>query len=200
MAEHLLGQRDPGRHQEGRPIDRVEAHHVLADQMADRPASSVANSLAVVGIADAGEVIGQRVEPDVHDVVRAARHLHAPVEAGARDRRGRESPPSTKRSTSLRRLVGLDEVGIGRIMVEQRLLIGGQAEEPALLDRPFDRRALRRELLAACRRRPAPSRRNKPRRGPNTSLRSGRDRGRPCPPSPARSPGWRGDGRARWCG
>ena len=38
--------------------------------------------------------------------------------------------------------------GIGRIMVEQRLLVFGQPEEPALLDRPFDRRALRRQLRA----------------------------------------------------
>ena len=35
------------------------------------------------------------------------------------------------------------------IMSEQPLLIGGEAEEPAFLDRPVDRRALRRELLAA---------------------------------------------------
>ena len=33
-------------------------------------------------------------------------------------------------------------------MVEQRLLVVRQAEEPALLDRPFDRRALGRQLLA----------------------------------------------------
>src|SRR3982750_4535458 len=34
-------------------------------------------------------------------------------------------------------------------MVEQLFLISGQLEEPALLDRPLDRRSLRRELLAA---------------------------------------------------
>src|SRR4051812_29568585 len=34
------------------------------------------------------------------------------------------------------------------IMIEQPLLIGREAEEPALLHRPIDERALRRKLLA----------------------------------------------------
>ena len=84
MAEHLLGQRQIGRHQEGRPIDRVKADDVLADQVdVGRPEAGIV--ALVVGKADAGHVGRQRVDPDVHDVARRARHRHAPVEAGARD-------------------------------------------------------------------------------------------------------------------
>ena len=78
----------------------------------------------------------------------AARHLHPPVEAGARD--GEIGEPALDEAQHLvAARLRADEVGIVGIMGEQPLLIGGEAEEPALLDRPFDRRALRRELLAA---------------------------------------------------
>ena len=104
--------------------------------------------LAAVRIADAGDVVGQRVEPDIHDVPLVARHLHPPVEAGAGD--GEVGQPAFDEAQHLvAAALGADEVRIGRIMSEQRLLIGGEAEEPALLHRPFDERALRRELLAA---------------------------------------------------
>src|SRR4029453_4978000 len=42
-----------------------------------------------------------------------------------------------------------DELGIVAIKLEQRLLVLGQAEEPGLLSRPLDGRALGRELLPA---------------------------------------------------
>src|SRR3546814_6100304 len=44
MPEHLFGQRDPRRHQERRPVDRVEADDILADQMKVRrpPAREIA--------------------------------------------------------------------------------------------------------------------------------------------------------------
>ena len=84
MAVDLLRQRDPGRHQESRPIDGVEADDVLADQMdVGRPVALP--QLRIVRIAEAGDVVGQRIEPDVHHMIGAARHRHAPVEAGARD-------------------------------------------------------------------------------------------------------------------
>ena len=37
-----------------------------------------------VGVAGRGDVVGQRVDPDIHDVPRRARDRHTPVEAGPR--------------------------------------------------------------------------------------------------------------------
>src|SRR5205085_11652223 len=42
-----------------------------------------------------------------------------------------------------------DEIQVRRVISEQFVLIGGEPEEPALLDRPVDRRALGGELLPA---------------------------------------------------
>ena len=77
----------------------------------------------------------------------AGRHRHSPVEAGARDAEILETALDEADdlvATALR----TDEVGIGCVEIEQRLLILRQAEEPAFFDRPFDRRALRRQLRA----------------------------------------------------
>ena len=49
----------------------------------------------------------------------------------------------TKLTTSFRRSVRPDEIRIGLIERQQAVLIGGQAEEVALLLHPLDRRALR---------------------------------------------------------
>ena len=134
-ARHL----DPGRHQERRPVDRVEAHDVLADDVqVGRP---VALELVAVGVGKAGrgDVVGQRVDPDIHDVLVIAGHPHAPVEGGARDRQVLQAA-ATKLATSFRRSFGSTKFG-PLVELEQLVLIGGQAEEVALLLHPLDRRA-----------------------------------------------------------
>ena len=133
------GTATPGRHQEGRPIDRVEAHDVLADDVQlGRP---VALELLAVGVgkADAGDVIGERVDPHIHDVLVGARHADAPVEGGARDRQVLQAAAHEARhlvEALLRQHVvrPLEEL-------EQLVRIGRQPEEIALLLHPFDRRA-----------------------------------------------------------
>ena len=80
-----FGQRQTGGHQERGPVDAVEADDLLADEVqVGGPEGFV---LAVVGAAPAqgGDVVGQRIEPDVDDVLLVARHGDAPVEAGAGD-------------------------------------------------------------------------------------------------------------------
>ncbi len=150
MAEYLFGKRDSRRHQEGRPIDRVETNHVLADQM-DRRRPKFAPQLGVVGIAEAGDVVGQRIEPHVHHVpgVRAvaARHRNAPVEAGARDAEVLEAALD-EAEDFIAAAVGLDELGVCGIMVEQPLLVVRQSEKPAGFLGPFDRSAVRRQFFA----------------------------------------------------
>ena len=57
-------------------------------------------------------------------------------------------PPRTKLATSFMRSFGSTKSGTSRVELEQLVLVGGQAEEIALLLDPFDRRALRPEPLA----------------------------------------------------
>ena len=85
VGEHALRRREAGRHQEGRPEHAMEADDVLADHVqVGRPV--LPQRVAGVGIAALGDVVGERVEPDVHDVLGIAGHRHAPGEAGARHR------------------------------------------------------------------------------------------------------------------
>src|SRR6202011_5190117 len=74
------------REQESRPIDGVEAHNVLSDHVqVGRPVAPEFWALDV-RIANGGDVIGERIDPHVHDVLRVGWHFDAPVEGGARDR------------------------------------------------------------------------------------------------------------------
>ena len=199
VREDALRHLDAGRHQEGRPIDRVEAHDVLADDVQRRRPIALEFLAVVVGKADAGDVIGQRVDPHIHDVLVVAGHADAPVEGGARDRQvlqaaaheARDFVEPLLRQHVIRPLVEL----------EQFVLISRQAEEVTLLLHPLDRRAgLRRDphlLLVQMRLAP---RRNRPRRAPNTSRRICRDRCRRSSPCGARFPPTSGDGAPRWCG
>ena len=94
---------------------------------------------AGVGKADGGDVIGQRIDPHIHDVLVVAGHANAPVEGGARDRQvlqaaaheARDFVQPLLRQHVIRPLVKL----------EQLVLIGREPEEIALLLHPFDRRA-----------------------------------------------------------
>ena len=144
MAEHLLGQLHTRAHQEGGPVDRVEPHDVLADQV--QVGGPVFPVRAFFRVAEPADVVGQRVDPNVHHVVFGTGHLHAPVEAGAAD--GKIAQTAFDEAHHLvSAAVGLDEVWLAAVQVQQLVLILRQAEEPAFLHRPFDRSALRRQLL-----------------------------------------------------
>ena len=140
MREDAARHLDAGRHQERRPIDRVEAHDVLADHVQiGRP---VALELRAVGVGKAGrgDVVGQRVDPHIHDVLGIAGHADAPVERGARDRQILQAAAHEARHL-VQPLLRQHVVRIARVEVEQLLLIGRELEEIALLLHPFDRRA-----------------------------------------------------------
>ena len=135
-----LRHRDAGRHQERRPIDRVEAHDVLADDVQRRRPVALEHLALVVGKADAGDVIGQRVDPHIHDVLVVAGHADAPVEGRARDREILQAAAHEARDF-VEPLLRQHEIRHARIELEQFLLIGRELEEIALLLHPFDRRA-----------------------------------------------------------
>ena len=136
-----LRQRDARRHQERRPVHRVEADDVLADDVrVRRPVAPV--GVALVRIADARNVVGQRVDPDIHHVLRIAGHLDAPVEGGARDREILEAALDEAHHL-VAAGVRADKVRLLLVELQELVLIGGELEEVAGLLDPLDRRALR---------------------------------------------------------
>ena len=85
MAEYLLRQRKVERHQKDWPVDRVEADDILADQMqVGRPKRlELLGRIAVAVIADAGDVVHKRVEPNIDHVLRIEIDRDAPLERRA---------------------------------------------------------------------------------------------------------------------
>ena len=143
MPEHLFGQGEARGHQEGRPVYGMETDDILADQVQIRRPVAF-KPAALPAIADPGQVIGQRVDPDIHDMAGAARHGYAPVKAGARDRQIAEATLDEAQHL-VTAAFRADEIRVRGIVIEQRLLEFGEAEEPGLLGGPFDGRALWRK-------------------------------------------------------
>ena len=176
----------------------MEADDVLADDMhIGRPVLPV--RLALVREADAGDVVGQRVEPDIHHVLGVVRHLHAPIEGGARDRQILQ-PRLDEADDFVATRVRTDEVRL--------LLVELQQAGP---DRPTGGRnsSARRPIRPAClagrgghrpRRRWSHSRRSRPRRGPSTSPNRRSDRCRRTAAPGSKAPGSNDDAALRWCG
>ena len=121
----------------------MEAGDVLADDM--RVRGPEFRPRAIIREAGRGDVIGQRVDPDIHHVLRVARNRHAPFQRRAADREVGQTPLHEGDD-----LVAIffrrDESGMGGIMREQLVGILREPEKIALLLDPFDRRAARREL------------------------------------------------------
>ena len=82
MTINALGQFNIGGHKHGGPNDGVEAHNVFADDVCISGPEALKQFCFGVGIAKTGDVVGQRVEPNIHDVVCIAGHFDAPVEFG----------------------------------------------------------------------------------------------------------------------
>src|SRR5579872_6130266 len=85
MRVDTARQRQSGRHQERGPVHRMEANDVLADDV-DVGGPVFPARGVFVGEAAGGDVVVQRVEPDVHDVVGRTGYRNAPAERCAADR------------------------------------------------------------------------------------------------------------------
>ena len=85
VTEHLLRQRQVERHEENRPVDGVETDDVLADEVqVCRPITlELLGGVAVAVVTDAGDVVCERVEPNIHDVLVVKIDRNAPLEGGS---------------------------------------------------------------------------------------------------------------------
>ena len=82
MREHARRLRESGRPQHRGPNQRMKARDLFADQVHPGPVRR--HQRGIVGIAERGDVVDQRVEPHVEHA--AARQRNAPVDRRARNR------------------------------------------------------------------------------------------------------------------
>ncbi len=131
----VLGRRQARRQQHRRPVHGVEPQDVLADEVGARP--PLGEPLGVGAVADGGDVVRQRVEPHVGDVARVPWQRDAPGQRRAGDRevlQARADEPEGLVALG----VGLHEVRVLLVPVEQALLVLRQLEEVVLLGDVLD--------------------------------------------------------------
>jgi hypothetical protein len=128
--------------------------------------------LLVAAVADRGDVVGQRVEPHVGDVLAVPRQRDAPLQAGAADAEVAQ-PAADEAEGLVAAELGLDGAGVGGVPVEQAVLEAAEAEEVVLLLEVLDRPLVDRAQVAVER---APRRRSTPRTPRSTCRRRRRAR------------------------
>ena len=125
----------------------MKSNDILADQMKiGGPVPVIGGSRAGFWITERRDIIHQRVQPDIHNVLFVARHRHAPGKARSADRQVAQAA-FNETDDFIPTACGCDEVGIGFVKREQRLSIGGQPKEIARLLYPGDLSARGREFL-----------------------------------------------------
>ena len=84
MTEYLLRQRKIQRHQENGPVNGMETDDILTDQMQIRRPLLLEQvaGLSVALVANAGDVVGQRIQPYVYHMLRIEIHRDTPFEGG----------------------------------------------------------------------------------------------------------------------
>ena len=115
MPENFFGKRQTESHKEYRPVNGVESYYVLADDVnVARPALvEEFGRIAVRVVTDAGDVISQRVEPDVNDVRRIEIDGNTPFERRSRNAEILQSRKKKIVHHFVLSRNGIDEIGVG---------------------------------------------------------------------------------------
>ena len=188
-------ERDPGRVEHGGPVDAVRLEDVLADQVLD-----VGPELLVeraVGVAESREVVDQRVEPDVGDVLVVEGQRDAPREPRLRPADGEVLERLAQEAQHLVAVaLGLDEARVVLEVLDQPVLVLRHLEEVVLL---LDEGAAPSGGRGTCRPR-SPSRCRSARSRSSTSRRTRRSRSRRRRRASGGWPGRPPCGAARSCG
>ncbi len=145
-----LGQRQPGGHQERRPVDAVEAHDFLADHV--HVSGPVVFELLLLFFVrrtepNRADVIRKRVEPDVDHVLRIVRYRDAPLEGAAADRQVAQ-PAAHERRHFVPPRLRPDELRILLVVLQQLVFEGRELEEIILFVDRFGRAVAQRARLA----------------------------------------------------
>ena len=103
-APKLFWEIQASSHEERRPVDGVETDDFFSDQMhVSRPVTS--EFVFFDGVANGGDVVGERVGPDVENVLFVTLPRNAPLQSGTADGKVAQAA-TTKEMTSLRRASG----------------------------------------------------------------------------------------------
>ena len=140
VHEQLLGRLQTCAHQERWPEDAVEAKDVLAEQV-QRAGPELLERLVILSErTHARDVVGERVDPHIHDVLRVVRDRDTPVERRAADGEVLQATFDKRDYLVVARL-GADTVRVALVPGEQLVLVGAQLEEVGRLRDPLDGRA-----------------------------------------------------------
>ena len=147
MREHPFRQRQSGRHQECRPVNRVKAQDILADHVKiGRPETLVpvlVSEIAVDGPTGGCQIVRQRVKPDIHHMRVVIGNRHAPRETRTAYRQVAK-PAAYKTLHFIEAGCRTDEIGVCLVEFQKRFLPLRQIEEIGRLLDPFDGRPGRR--------------------------------------------------------
>ena len=133
VAEHLLGQGQPQRMQDDGPDDGMETDDLLAHQMqVGRPELPV-QLVMIGGVAQRGDVVGQRVQPHIHGVLGVEVHRNAPLDGGTADAQILQAGLEEVVDHFVLAGRGLDEIGVLLDILDQPVLILAQLEEIGFL-------------------------------------------------------------------
>lgn len=133
VAEYLLGQGQAQRHKHDGPIDGVEAHNLLTHQMHVGGPVLVEFAVALLAVAQGGDIVGQRVDPYVDHVLGVKIHRHAPGETGPGDAQVLQSGQQEILQHLVGPLRGLDELGMVLDILDQPGGVLAHTEEIRLL-------------------------------------------------------------------
>ncbi len=110
----------------------MEAHDLFPDEMHVGGPELAVEGVVVRAVAERGDIVGERVDPDVNHVLGVERHRDAPRETRARDAQVLQ-PLVDELDHLVLAAFGLDEIGPVPIQLEQAVGIVGEAEEIGLL-------------------------------------------------------------------
>ena len=84
VSEHLFGKRQIQRRKECGPYDGVESHYLLCHHMHVCRPILFEQFLVVARVPKRGDIVEERVQPHVYDVLLIKGHLYAPIKGSAR--------------------------------------------------------------------------------------------------------------------
>ena len=132
VAEDALGQRQIEGHQHGGPEDGVEAEDLLAHHVQVGRPELVVVAVLLVAVAQRGDIVAQRIDPDVHGVLGVEGDGDAPLDGGAGDA-GILQALLDEGDHLVLPALGLDELGVLLVELEQTVGVLAGLEEVGLL-------------------------------------------------------------------
>ena len=140
VAVNLFRERLAERHQHNRPVNRVETDNVLADDMhVGRPVFFIKVAAAVRVIAERGDIVGKRIDPDVNHVFRVKGDRNPPFKRGARDAKVLKTGFDEVIEHLFFARFGVNEVFVAFNKFFELFLIFGKAQEIGFLFRLLHR-------------------------------------------------------------